>query len=246
MAAMHNPLEQFEVVPLLPLPTFFGIDFTITNSALWMLVAIMLTSLFYITAMRKRAMVPGRLQSIAEMTYEFVDQIVDENTHHQGKKFLPFFLTLFLFIMFVNLCGMLPYAFTPTSHIIVTFGLAAFVFIAITLIALVRKGPIGFLKQFIPPGLPVWMGPLLLVIEFVSYLVRPFSLAIRLAANMFAGHTLMGVIASFVLPLGLFGVLPGVFLVGLMGLEIFVAILQAYVFVLLSSIYLGEALTDHH
>lgn len=246
MAAMHNPLEQFTVTPVYPLPLQYGYDISITNSAVGMFAAVIGVALFYLIAMRKRAMVPGRLQSLAEMMYEFVHAFLDENTHHKGEKYFSFIFTLFLFILFMNLVGMIPYSFTPTSHIIVTLGLAAAVFIGVTLIGIFKKGPIGFLKGFIPPGLPVWMGPLLLVIEMVSYLVRPFSLSIRLAANMFAGHTLMKVIAGFIVPLGIFGIAPGLFLVGLTALEIFVAILQAYVFALLSSLYLGEALSDHH
>ena len=243
---MHSPLEQFTVHPVVLLPQQFGYDISITNSTLGMFGAVLGVTLFFLIAMRKRAMVPGRLQSLAEMMYEFVYGFVDENTHHKGMKYFSFIFTLFLFILFMNLVGMIPYSFTSTSHIIVTIGLAAMVFIGVTLIAIIKKGPIGFLKSFIPPGLPVWMGPLLLVIEMVSYLVRPFSLSIRLAANMFAGHTLMKVVASFVVPLGVFGIAPAFFLVGLTALEIFVAILQAYVFALLSSIYLGEALSDHH
>ena len=246
MVAMHNPLEQFAIVPVHPLPALYGYDVSITNSTVAMLGAVLAVTLFYLVAMRHRAMVPGRLQSLGEMFYEFVGGFLNENTHGHGKKFFPFIFTLFLFILFVNLTGMLPYSFTATSHIVVTMGLAAVVFLGVTLIAIVKKGPIGFIKSFIPSGLPVWMGPLLLVIEFLSYLVRPFSLAIRLAANMFAGHTLMKVVASFVVPLGIAGAVPALFLVGLTALEVFVSVLQAYVFALLSSIYLGEALSDHH
>lgn len=211
-----------------------------------MLLAVLITVVLFLAAMRKRATVPGRAQSMAEITYQFVEGIVDENVGHDGKKYFPFIFTLFLFILFVNLLGLVPYSFAPTSHIIVTFGMGAFVFVCITLIALFKKGPIGFFKHFIPEGLPIVMAPLMLVIELVSYLSRPFSLGIRLAANIAAGHTLMKVIAAFVFPLGLLGFLPITFLMFMTGLEIFVAILQAYVFTLLSCMYLGEALSDHH
>lgn len=244
--APHGPLDQFSVAPIYELPALFGIDASITNSALFMLLAVLLTVVLFLVAMRKRATVPGRAQSLAEITYQFVEGIVDENVGHDGKKYFPFIFTLFLFILSVNLLGLVPYSFAPTSHIIVTFGMGAFVFLGITLIALVKKGPIGFFKHFIPEGLPLVMAPLMLVIELVSYLSRPFSLGIRLAANIAAGHTLMKVIAAFVFPLGLFGVLPIAFLMFMTGLEIFVAILQAYVFTLLSCMYLGEALSDHH
>lgn len=246
MAAMMNPLEQFTVSPVYALPKLYGYDISITNSTLAMWAAVVVTALFFGFAMRKKAMVPGRLQSLAEMMYEFVMGFLQENTSGHGKKYFPFIFTLFLFILFMNVLGMIPFTFTPTSHIIITFGMAVSVFLGVTLIGIFKKGPIGFLKHFIPPGLPVWMGPLMLVIELVSYMVRPLSLSIRLAANMFAGHTLMAVVASFVLPLGVFGLFPGTFLVAMTALEIFVAILQAYVFALLSSLYLGEALSDHH
>lgn len=244
--ADHSPLEQFAVSPLVRLPEMFGIDTSLTNSALFMLVSVLVATIFFIIALRKRATIPGRTQSLAEVMYQFVEGIVEENTGHDGKKYFPFIFTLFLFILFVNLLGLVPHSFAPTSHIIVTFGMGAFVFMGITLIAFIKKGPIGFFKHFIPEGLPLIMAPLMLLIELVSYLSRPFSLGIRLAANMAAGHTLMHVIATFVAPLALFGILPIAFLVFMTGLEFFVAVLQAYVFTLLSCMYLGEALSDHH
>jgi F-type H+-transporting ATPase subunit a len=246
VAEHHNPLAQFEVSPLLCLPHAFGIDISLTNSALFMLLSVAAVAAFYLIGLRKKALVPGRLQSLAEITYEFVGGIVDENAGHHARRFLPFIFTLFLFILFMNLLGMLPYSFTPTSHIIVTFGMAIVVFLGITVIGLIAQGPIGFFKHFIPEGLPLWIAPIVFLIELVSYLSRPFSLAIRLAANMTAGHTLMKVIAGFVLPLGIAGIAPMAFLVFMTGFEIFVSILQAYVFALLSCIYLGEALADHH
>lgn len=245
-AAHHSPMAQFEVHTVYALPQMFGIDMSLTNSAMWMLISIAAAFLFFAIGMRKRDVVPGRMQSLAEMTYQFVDGIVGENAGERGKKFFPFIFSLFLFILFMNLCGMLPYSFTPTSGIIVTFAMGAVVFLGVTLVGLINQGPVGFFKHFIPEGLPIVIAPLVFAIELVSYLSRPFSLAIRLAANMTAGHTLMKVIAGFVLPLGLFGVAPMLFLVFMTGFEIFVAILQAYVFTLLACIYLGEALTDNH
>lgn len=243
---MADPLHQFQVHPVYQLPEVFGIDMSITNSALWMLISVGVCFLFFALAMRKRQMVPGRFQSLGEVIYQFADGILEENTGHAGHKFFPFIFTLFLFILFMNLCGMLPYSFTPTSHIIVTFGMSFVVFVGITLVAIVKQGPIGFFKHFIPEGLPLIIVPLVFAIELVSYMSRPFSLAIRLAANMTAGHTLMKVIAGFVFALGVFGVAPMLFLVFMTGFEIFVAILQAYVFTLLACMYLGEALAEHH
>lgn len=243
----NNPLEQFEVYPVLALPHVGGIDLSLTNSSLVMVAAVVLIGLFFAYSMRAKAMVPGRMQSLAELTYQFVDGITQENVGHDGKKFFPFILSLFLFILFMNLLGLVPYSFAPTSHIIVTLGMGAFVFIGITLLGIIKQGPVGFFKHFVPAGLPMFLIPLLLVIELVSYLARPFSLGIRLMANMAAGHTLMYVIGTFVAPLGvLFAFLPIAFLIFMTGLELFVAVLQAYVFTLLSCMYLGEALADHH
>jgi F-type H+-transporting ATPase subunit a len=246
VAAGHSPLAQFEIKTLYQLPQVYGIDLSITNSALWMLLSVAALFVFFALAMRKKAVVPGRMQSLAEVTYEFVQGIIDENMGHGGKKYFPFIFTIFLFILGMNLLGMLPYSFTPTSHIIVTLGLAAVVFFVVVLTGLIVQGPVAFFKHFAPAGVPIFLLPLIILIELVSFLARPFSLAIRLAANMTAGHTLMKVIAGFVLPLGLAGVAPLAFLVFMTGFEIFIAILQAYVFALLASIYLGEQLAEHH
>ena len=242
----HGPLAQFTVSPVVELPKYFGVDTSLTNSGLFMLVAVLAVVVLALVAMRKRATIPGRAQSLAEITYQFVHGIVEENAGHEGMKYFPFILTLFLFILFVNFTGLFPHAFAPTAQIVVTFAMGATVFLAITLIAFIKKGPIGFFKHFVPEGLPWAIIPLLFLIEMVSYLSRPFSLGIRLAANMMAGHTLMHVIAAFVAPLAFFGVFPVLFLVFMTGFEFFVAILQAYVFTMLSCMYLGEALSDHH
>lgn len=244
--ATHSPLDQFAVSPIVQLPPLFGIDASITNSALFMLLAVLAVTTFFIIAFKRRAIVPGRVQSLGEIMYQFVHGIVEENAGHGGQKYFSFIFSLFLFIMFVNILGLIPFSFTPTSHIIVTFGMGAVTFIGITLIGLFKKGPVGFFKHFIPEGVPLILAPVILLIELVSYLARPFSLGIRLTANMAAGHTLMHVFAAFVAPLALLGILPIIFLVFMTGLELFVSILQAYVFTLLSCMYLGEALSDHH
>ncbi len=244
--AQHGPLDQFAVSPIIQLPTTFGVDTSITNSALFMLLGVLLTILLFVFATRRRATIPGRMQSLAEITYQFVHGIVEENAGKAGLKYFPFLFSLFLFVLFVNFIGMVPKSFAPTSQIIVTLGMGAFVFLCITLIALVKQGPIGFFKHFVPAGLPLWIAPVMFLIEMVSYLSRPFSLGIRLAANITAGHTLIHVIAAFVAPLALFGVLPIAFLVFMTGFEFFVAILQAYVFTMLCCMYLGEAIEEHH
>ncbi len=244
--AHHGPLDQFAVSPIFPLPEVFGVDASLTNSALYMLVAVAAVVLFFAVAFAKRATVPSRMQSLGEVMYQFVHGIVDENAGHDGQKYFSFIFTLFLFILFANFVGLIPTSFATTSHIIITFGMGAFTFLGITLIAIFRQGPVGFFKHFVPEGLPIFIIPLMLVIELVSYLSRPLSLGIRLAANITAGHTLMHVMAGFVAPLALLGVMPVLFLVFMNGLEFFVAVLQAYVFTLLSCMYLGEALADHH
>jgi F-type H+-transporting ATPase subunit a len=246
VAAGHSPLTQFEIKPLVRLPEFFGYDLSFTNASLFMLLAVLSVWLLFSVAMRKKQVIPGRAQSLAEMTYGFVHSIVEENAGHHALKYFPYIFSLFLFILFCNLLGMLPFSFTPTSHIIVTFGVAALVFVSIAILGMIHQGPVKFFKHFIPEGLPFWIIPMIFLIELISFLSRPVSLSIRLAANMMAGHTLLKVIAAFVVPLGLAGVAPLAFLVLLTGFEIFIAILQAYIFTLLSCMYLSEAVAEDH
>jgi F-type H+-transporting ATPase subunit a len=201
---------------------------------------------FLLTAsMSGRAMVPGRLQSIAEMAYEFVANMVRDNVGTAGMRFFPFVFTLFVFVLFCNMLGMVPYSFTVTSHIIVTFALAFAIFLGVTVLGFVTHG-FGFLKFFVPSGIPVLLVPLLVVIEVVSYLTRPISLSVRLFANMLAGHTMLKVFGGFVVLMGIWGVAPFVFMIALTGLEVLVALLQAYVFAILTCIYLNDALHMHH
>jgi F-type H+-transporting ATPase subunit a len=250
----HSPLDQFAVSPVFELPKLFGIDASITNSSAVMIASVLLVLIVFAYAMRRRAVVPGRMQSLAELSYMFVRDTVGENAGHAGLRYAPFIFTLFLFILAMNLLGLVPKSFAPTSHIIITFGMGAFVFLGITLVGLIKKGPIGFFKHFIPSGIPLFIAPMIFLIELVSYMARPISLGLRLAANMIAGHTLIHVIAGFVAPLaalgGALGIIaaafPVLFLVFMTGLEVFVAILQAYIFALLCSMYLGEALADDH
>ena len=241
---LPDPMHQFEIQRIIPLE-LFGYDASFTNSALFMVIAAVLITLFTLFAMRKGALVPGRLQSVAELSYEFVANMVRDNVGTSGMKYFPFIFTLFMFVLALNMLGMVPYAFTVTSHIIVTFALAAFVFIGVTLIGFWKHG-IGFLKFFVPSGVPFVMLPLLVVIEVISYLTRPVSLSVRLFANMMAGHTMLKVFGSFVVALGLLGGWAALaFMVAFTGLEILVAFLQAYVFAILTCIYLNDALHMH-
>jgi F-type H+-transporting ATPase subunit a len=208
--------------------------------------AVAVSWIFLFFGMRKQAMVPGYWQSLVEMTYEMVAGTVRDNAGEEGKPFFPIIFTLFMFVLMCNLLGMMPYSFTVTSHIIVTFALAAFVFLGVTLIAIIKHGPLKFLGFFLPHGTPMWMAPVMYVIELFSYLSRPISLSVRLAANMLAGHILLKIVAGFIISLGLIaGWLPFGFTVMLSGFEVAVALIQAYIFTVLASIYLNDALHLH-
>ena len=245
MAAEHSPLAQFEIKRLVPMEVG-GLDVSFTNASLFMVVAIAAVTLFLTWSMRSRAMVPGRMQSMAEISYEFIADMIKDNVGSDGRKYFPFIFTLFMFVLFCNLLGMIPYTFTVTSQIIVTFALAALVFVGVTLIGIFRHG-IKFLTFFVPSGVPVVLLVILVPIEVISYFVRPISLSVRLFANMLAGHTLLKVFGGFVVSLGLYlGWLPLGFIVVLTGLEFLVAFLQAYVFAILSCLYLNDALHLHH
>ncbi|WP_416899358.1 MAG: F0F1 ATP synthase subunit A [Minwuia sp.] len=245
MAAGESPLAQFEIKPILPLE-IGGVDVSFTNSALWMVIAIVVSTVILTIGMRGRAMVPGRMQSIAELSYEFIANMIRDNAGSEGRPYFPFLFTLFFFILFCNLLGMVPYSFTPTSHIIVTFAMALVVFIGVTIIGIAKNG-LGFLKLFAPSGVPIFLMFILVPIEIISYFVRPISLSLRLFANMMAGHTMLKVFGGFVVSLGIVaGWAPLAFIVALTGLEIGIAMLQAYVFTVLSCLYLHDALHPGH
>jgi len=240
-----DPMHQFEIKRFIPME-IFGVDVSFTNSALFMLIAVGVVSLFMIYAMRGHSLVPGRLQSMAELSYEFVANMVRENTGIEGMKYFPFIFTLFIFILSLNMLGMVPYSFTVTSHIVVTFALALVVFLFVLIVGFARNG-IGFLKLFVPSGVPVAMLPLITLLEVFSFFIRPISLSVRLFANMMAGHMMLKVFAAFVVGLGLLGGwAPLIFMVAFTGLEILVAFLQAFVFTVLTCIYLNDALHMHH
>ncbi len=244
-----DPLSQFEVHVLVPID-LGGFDASFTNSSLFMVLAIATVTLFLVGGTRKRAMVPGRWQSMAELSYELVANMVRDNVGSEGRRYFPFIFTLFMFILFCNALGLLPFGivglhgFTVTSHIIVTFAMALVVFIGVTIIGIV-KHKMHFFSFFVPKGVPMAMVPLLVPIEVLSYLARPVTLALRLFANMMAGHTMLEVFATFVVLLGVFGFAPFVMIVALMALEVVVAVLQAYVFAILTCLYLNDALHLH-
>ena len=238
----HSPLAQFEVSPLFPFHVG-GYDLSFTNASLWMMISILAVTVLMSLGVRSRQLVPGRWQSLSEMLVEFVTGIVHANAGKEAMKFFPLIFTIFMFVLFANLCGMIPNSFTVTSHIIVTFAMAAIMFLGITLLGFVMHGT-HFLSLFLPKGTPWWMVPLMILIELVSYLARPISLSIRLAANMLAGHLLLKIVAGFVM-IGILGVFPFAFLLIFTGFEIFIACLQAYIFTLLICIYLNDAIHLH-
>ena len=243
MAIEIKPLHQFEIHRLVPIH-IGGIDVSYTNSALLMTIVVVLVTALLVLGTRKRALVPGRWQSLAEMSYEFVADMIDTNVGHGGREFLPFVFTLFMFILFANFLGMIPYSYTVTSQIVVTFALAAVVFIGVTIIGIVRHG-FGFLRLFVPRGVPPVLLLLLVPIELLSYFIRPFTLAIRLFANMLAGHTMLAIFAGFAASIGLLGILPMGIDILLVALEVLVAALQAYVFAILTCLYLSDAIHLH-
>jgi len=239
----HSPLAQFEIKELVPIE-IAGNNISFSNSALMMVITITVIILLMMVGTRKRAMVPDRWQSLAELCYEFVANLIRDTVGNEGRKYFPFIFSLFMFILIGNMLGMVPYSFTFTSHIAVTFAMAMVVFIGVTILGFAKHG-IKFFTFFVPPGVPVWMWPLMIPIEIISYLSRPVSLAMRLFANMLAGHTLLKVFAGFVPALGAAGVLPLAFVGALTGLELLIAFLQAYVFAILTCLYINDALHLH-
>lgn len=244
---MANPIEQFKIKPIIPLE-IGGVDISFTNSGVMMVVSVVLITAFLTLSVRSRALVPGRWQSMAEVFYEFVAGMLRDNVGSEGRKYFPFIFSLFMFVLFGNVLGMVPGSFTYTSHVIVTFAMAAVVFIGVTFIGFAKHGT-HFLRMFFPQGAPLATAIILVPIEIISYFSRPFSLAVRLFANMTVGHIILKVLGGFVVALGGFYVIPGIvpfaFLGGITVLEFGIALLQAYVFTILSCIYLNDAIHMH-
>jgi len=241
-----NPMHQFNVHRIGPEVKIAGIDLSFTNSSLFMIISAVTICLFLFLATKEKNLIPGKLQLTGELFYDFIAKMISDTAGSKAKPYFPFIFSLFMFVLLCNMVGMLPYAFTVTSHIIVTLILALFIFIAVTFIGFLKHG-FKYLKIFVPSGVPVLLLPLITIIEIISYLSRPVSLSVRLFANMMAGHTMLKVFGGFVISLGLLGGwLPLTFSVALTGLEILVAFLQAYVFAILTCIYLNDALNLHH
>ena len=247
---MHSPVEQFTIKVLFAL-NLFGFDVSFTNSSLFMVFTVLASIAFLGLAIRPAALIPGRMQGLAEMLYEFIADMVRSNVGSEGRPYFSFIFTLFMFVLFSNLLGLIPYSYTTTSQIVVTFAMAVAIFIGVTAIALMKHG-VHFFSFFVPSGAPKALIPFLVVIEVISYFVRPVSLSVRLFANMLAGHTMLKVFAG--LAVMIFGaggfaivgsILPLIAIIGLTGLEVLVAVLQAYVFTILTCMYLNDALHLH-
>ena len=238
-----SPLHQFEIHRLVPIHVG-GIDLSYTNSALFMTVAVVAITAFFLLSMSGARAVPTRWQSTAELLYEFIANMIRDNVGSAGRPYFPFIFALFMFVLFGNVIGMIPYSFTFTSHIIVTFALALFIFVGVTLIGLFRHG-LHFFSFFAPKGMPLPLQLILIPIEVLSYVIRPMTLSVRLFANMMAGHTMLLIFSGFVVALGIFGIFPLALNIFFILLELLVAVLQAYVFTILTCIYLNDAIHLH-
>jgi len=241
-----NPMHQFEVYRIGPEIKLGEIDISFTNASLFMVISSITILLIFNLGTKKNSLLPSKIQLLAELSYTFISKMISDTAGSKAKPYFAFIFSLFMFVLFCNMFGMIPYTFTVTSHIIVTFMLAAFIFIGVTIIGFIKHG-VGYLKMFVPSGVPIVLLPLIVAIEIISYLSRPISLSVRLFANMMAGHTMMKVFGGFVISLGIVGGwLPLSFSVAFTGLEILIAFLQAYVFAILTCIYLNDALNLNH
>jgi F-type H+-transporting ATPase subunit a len=245
---MASPLHQFEIHPIIPFHAF-GVDLSFTNSALWMAIAAVVSLGFLIFSTESRKLVPDRGQAASEKFYTLVQNMIRENTGEKGMQYFPLIFTVFLVVLMGNLLGLIPYSFTYTSHLAVTAMLAIFIFLLVTVISIVKHG-FHFFSIFNPPGVPLLMKPLVIPLEIVSYLTRPVTHAFRLFANMMAGHLVVKVFAGFSVSLATFGIavglFPALFNVLIYILEALVAVLQAYVFAILTCIYFKDAVDLHH
>lgn len=247
-----DPIHQFQIVDLFPIAKIGNTEIAFTNSAAFMVVTVVSITAFLIGATASRSLVPSRLQSTAELSYEFVANTIRSSAGTEGMRFFPFVFSLFMFILVINLIGLIPYAFTVTTHIVITAALSLSVFLTVLVYGFWRNG-LRFFNLFVPKGIPIYILPLIVLIEVMSFLSRPISHSVRLFANMLAGHITLKVFASFITMLSAFGIagwigaiLPLGLTVALTALELLVAVLQAYVFAILTCIYLNDAIHPGH
>ncbi len=242
---MSGPIEQFEIKPVVSLPKVDGIDLSFTNSSLFMALGVVVCSAFFIIAMRKRNLIPTKLQSVAEIVYELITGMVNEMVGPAGRKYVPFIFTLFMFVVLGNLLGLLPYSFTYTSHFAAVGSLSVFA-ILVTVFAGLKKRGLNWFTNFFPSGTPIAIAPILVPIEIISFCSKPFSLTVRLTVNMMVGHIMLKVIAGFIYDLSFWGGwLPLVFISLLTVFEMGIAVLQAYIYTILTCVYLNDALHAH-
>jgi F-type H+-transporting ATPase subunit a len=247
-----DPIHQFVVNDIFPVVKIAGQQIAFTNSAFYMVLAVVLTAALMLGATAGRQLVPTRIQSVAEMLYEFIVNMIRSTAGEEGLKFFPLVFSLFMFILVTNVVGLIPYTFSVTSHIIVTASLALLVFFTVIVYGIWKNG-LHFFKLFAPSGIPIYILPLIVCIELLSFFARPISHSVRLFANMLAGHITLQLVAGFVAMIGAFGyvgwlgaTLPLAFTVALLALELLVAFLQAYVFAILTCIYLNDAIHPGH
>ena len=244
MISVGHPMEQFEIKHLASLE-FLGYDISFTNSSLWMMLAILATFALFHFATRRQTMVPGRLQALVELIYDFIASMLKDTVGDNYMPYFPLVFTVFFFVLVGNLFGILiPHGFTYTSHFAVTVTLALIVFIGVTLLGFYKHG-LHYFSLFMPEGTPIWLAPALIPIEMTSYMIRPVSLSLRLFINMMVGHILLKVFAAMAGSLGMVGFIPSLVDVGIMGLELMVAVIQAYIFAFLTCIYLKDAVHLH-
>ena len=249
---MANPMHQFEIHPMFTPIQVGNMDLSFTNSSLWMVIGVVFSIIFFTLATKSKSMIPGRLQVMAESAYEFAENLITDNIGAGGKEYFPLVFSIFLFVLAGNIFGMIPYSFTYTSHLAVTAALAVMIFVIVLIIGIFRHGT-HFFSLFVPKDVPIWMLPLVILIEFISFLSRPITLSVRLFANMVAGHVMLKVIASFCIMFLVAGhfallgiVLPVAMNVIMIGFEFFIAFIQAYVFAVLTCIYLKDTIEIEH
>lgn len=236
-------MEQFVIKPIYPIK-LGGLDISFTNSSLFMVLAVLISILLFSLTLRKREIIPSKTQLVPESLYNFITGTIRENAGEKALKYLPFIFTVFLFIVFGNLLGLFPYAFTFTSHLAAVGAISCLAFLFNIVIGIKTK-KIGYLRIFFPKGIPLALAPLIIPIEMISLLSKPFSLTVRLVANMTVGHIMLKIIAGFVIVLGIGGVVPLVFSSMIVVFEIFISLLQAYIYTVLSCIYLSDAVNGH-
>ena len=244
MSSSHSPLAQFAIEKYAD-ASLMGFDLSITNSTVFMILTLMFACVLFFPTVLKSAVIPTRMQALSETIYDFVLNMITDNAGQEARKYQPFVFSMFIYVLLANLLGMIPYGFTVTSHIIVTLVLAMIVFFVVIVSGFKNHG-MHFFSIFAPSGTPMWLMPLMIVIELFTFLARPFTLSIRLAGNMMSGHILMKVLASFVIGMGAYwGWVPIPFMALMSGFEIFVAVLQAYIFSILTCVYLNTAINLH-